>query len=222
MPSKVWWWNYLSIHNLQHLHHWSLGMDKLLHPIHYYGCNYLSMLGLKLNHVSKMGYGWPCICFPGVLIISGDTMNEQDWQAPYLGTVITKVLDFYLSQRRWQSAWEKQTWQPFYQKGHVFLFSFCKLKECYHCEKINLPVAKNHCRADSRLVHSQWETALLCNDVSHWLGASLDSALQWIIDFLTTSLIIFLPKLRFIANFILLSFILWWCDGYKILHVTQR
>ena len=24
---------------------------------------------------------------------------------------------------------------------------------------------------------SQWETALLCNDVSHWLGAGLDSAL---------------------------------------------
>ena len=34
-----------------------------------------------------------------------------------------------------------------------------------------------HCRADSRLMPSQCETALLCNDVSHWLGASLDSAL---------------------------------------------
>ena len=31
-------------------------------------------------------------------------------------------------------------------------------------------------RADSRFAPSQWETALLCNDVSHWLGASLDSA----------------------------------------------
>ena len=31
-------------------------------------------------------------------------------------------------------------------------------------------------RADSRFVPSQWETALLCN-VSHWLGASLESAL---------------------------------------------
>ena len=34
---------------------WSLGMDKWFHPILYYGCNYLSMLGLKLNHVSKRG-----------------------------------------------------------------------------------------------------------------------------------------------------------------------
>ena len=33
-------------------------------------------------------------------------------------------------------------------------------------------------RADSRFVPSQWETALLCNDISHWLGASLQWALQ--------------------------------------------
>ena len=33
------------------------------------------------------------------------------------------------------------------------------------------------CRTDSRFAPSQWETALLCNDVSHWLGANLESAL---------------------------------------------
>ena len=32
--------------------------------------------------------------------------------------------------------------------------------------------------ADSRFAPSQWETVLLCNDVSHWLGASLESALR--------------------------------------------
>ena len=36
-----------------------------------------------------------------------------------------------------------------------------------------------HCSADSRFVLSQWETALLCNDVSHWLGPSLESDLHW-------------------------------------------
>ena len=36
-------------------------------------------------------------------------------------------------------------------------------------------------RADSRFVPSQWEKALLCNDVSHWLGASLESALFTVI-----------------------------------------
>ena len=34
-------------------------------------------------------------------------------------------------------------------------------------------------RADSRFVLSQWETALLRNDVSHWLGANLESALEY-------------------------------------------
>ena len=32
--------------------------------------------------------------------------------------------------------------------------------------------------ADTSFVPSQWETALLCNDVSHWLGTILESALQ--------------------------------------------
>ena len=33
-------------------------------------------------------------------------------------------------------------------------------------------------RDDSRFAPSQWETALLSNDVFHWLGASLESALK--------------------------------------------
>ena len=49
--------NYLSIPKLQRLHRWSLGMDKTFHPTFYNGCNYLSMLGLKLNRVSKRGPG---------------------------------------------------------------------------------------------------------------------------------------------------------------------
>ena len=32
-------------------------------------------------------------------------------------------------------------------------------------------------RPDSRFVPNQWETALLCNDVSHWLGANLEYAI---------------------------------------------
>ena len=31
--------------------------------------------------------------------------------------------------------------------------------------------------ADSRFAPSHWETALLCNDVSHWLGTNLESDL---------------------------------------------
>ena len=34
----------------------SLGMDKWFHPTRYNGCNYLSMLGVTLIHVSKRGH----------------------------------------------------------------------------------------------------------------------------------------------------------------------
>ena len=34
------------------------------------------------------------------------------------------------------------------------------------------------CRVDFRFAPSQWETPLLCSNVSHWLGASLESALH--------------------------------------------
>ena len=47
----------------QWLHHWSLGMDKSFHPTLYNGCNYLSMMTLKLNHVSKKEP--MCLCDQG-------------------------------------------------------------------------------------------------------------------------------------------------------------
>ena len=50
-------WNYLSISKFQRWNRWSLGMDKQFHPTHFNGCNHLSMVGLKLNHVSKGGPG---------------------------------------------------------------------------------------------------------------------------------------------------------------------
>ena len=51
-------------------------------------------------------------------------------------------------------------------------FTSVALRQSYNCSS----------RAESRFVTSQWETALLCNNVSRWLGASLESALlqcQW-------------------------------------------
>ena len=46
----------LLIHSLmQRCNRLSWGMDKWFDPILYNGCNYLSMLGLKLDHVSKRG-----------------------------------------------------------------------------------------------------------------------------------------------------------------------
>ena len=46
-------WNYLSIPKLQWLTVGSLRVDKRCHPTLYNGCSYVSMPGLKSNHVSK-------------------------------------------------------------------------------------------------------------------------------------------------------------------------
>ena len=55
--------------------------------------------------------------------------------------------------------------------------------------RLSVPLAGYHrccdssscvlCGTDSRFVPCQWETALLCNNVSHWLGTNLESALPW-------------------------------------------
>ena len=61
-----------------------------------------------------------------------------------------------------------------YDRGRLFQFNvIVNIADRFH-----MPVMEwyKH-RADSRLAPSQWETALLCNDVSYWLGASLESAL---------------------------------------------
>ena len=47
---------------------------------------------------------------------------------------------------------------------------------CEGNPQITGPVMQKAIRADSRIMPNQWETALLCNDVSHWLGANLESA----------------------------------------------
>ena len=39
--------------------------------------------------------------------------------------------------------------------------------------------AKINGGTDSKFAPSQWETVLLCNDVFHWLGTGLESALEW-------------------------------------------
>ena len=47
-------WGEILIHsNISTAHLWSLGMDKWFHPKLYWTCDYLSMLGLELNHISK-------------------------------------------------------------------------------------------------------------------------------------------------------------------------
>ena len=77
----------------------------------------------------------------------------------------------------------------------LFLVSeSCFLKQCNPSLQSCL-VFQTILRADSRFARSQWETALLCNDVSHWLGASLESALYSSLSCLTRLLPNFSPVL---------------------------
>ena len=56
-------WNQSSIPQLQRYSRWISGMDQWFQPTHYWACGYLSMVGLKLIHVSKMGT-WHIIIDP--------------------------------------------------------------------------------------------------------------------------------------------------------------
>ena len=48
-------WNYFFISKIQRCKRLSLVMDKEFHPARFNGCNYVSMLELKLSYVSKRG-----------------------------------------------------------------------------------------------------------------------------------------------------------------------
>ena len=79
-------WNYISIPKLQRCNRWSLGMDKYFHSTLYWACDYLSMLGLKLNHVSKRSYGpvpKQSLCHlvrpPSVSIPAGGSLSLLLW-----------------------------------------------------------------------------------------------------------------------------------------------
>ena len=56
------------------------------------------------------------------------------------------------------------------------LFHKDKMTSMSRCN-ISIVVRIIWCRADSRFAPSQLEMALLCNDISHWLGTSLESAM---------------------------------------------
>ena len=83
--------------------------------------------------------------------------NYRIYMLPILCSILNHIVDFliYITFPIFWSFYDpfhQQSWHP-------------------HIERI---VCKF--RADSRFASSQWETALLCNGVSHWLDASLESA----------------------------------------------
>ena len=59
-----------------------------------------------------------------------------------------------------------------YHQRHAFSYRSLRVKPAH------MQFYLKKYRVDSRFVPSQWEMALLCNDVSHWLGANLESPLE--------------------------------------------
>ena len=90
-------WNYLFIPKLQRLHRWSLGMDKYFHPTLNRACDYLSMLGLKLNYDNNRG-PTHCVYHNGVgqLVhtLKCPTVPAYCWH--FLDTYNMQVLHMYL------------------------------------------------------------------------------------------------------------------------------
>ena len=76
MPGKVWGEITYPFLNFN-VNHWSWGMGKSFHPTLYNVCNYLSMLGLKLNHVGKRGL----IC-PSYKVIITTIINFLRFHSP--------------------------------------------------------------------------------------------------------------------------------------------
>ena len=80
-----------------------------------------------------------------------------------------------------------KTWQKRPRVDKWLIELFPRIAVCLYVNN-NVSVKSGSCcyasyksQADFRFAPSQWETALLCNDVSHWLGATLESALHLIV-----------------------------------------
>ena len=105
-------YNYLSIPKLQRCNRWSLGMDKCFHHTLNWACDYLSMLGLKLNRVRKRGRRRePCFrfvlyCFIGVTWCVSNLILADGFKI----ATERKWLSMQRSNHLGQEMFDKQFW----------------------------------------------------------------------------------------------------------------
>ena len=85
-------WNYTSIPQFKRCNSWNLSMDKLFHPTLYMTCDYLSMLGLKLIHISK---GYPGNRKLIVIGVTVEVMGETTGTWPPRKNVYTILTVIY-------------------------------------------------------------------------------------------------------------------------------
>ena len=76
--------NYVSILKLQRCNRWSLGTDKYVYHTLYWACDYLSVLWLKLIHISKRGQ----MCLIGTRISATIKLtHDENLQCYCMGTI---------------------------------------------------------------------------------------------------------------------------------------
>ena len=107
------------------------------------------------NDIIDLGHIWPLTCLLGT--------------RPLPETMLTYCQIYLRNKFKWNF---NQNMNIFSQENlkKMLAWSQCVNQYMYH-------ITWHVIRADSRFAPSQWEKALLSNSVSHWLGASLESAL---------------------------------------------
>ena len=98
---------------------------------------------------------------------------------------------------------------------------------CCHFHLFDLPLLRlSFYRPESRFAPSQWKTVLLCNCVTHWLGASLASAVYFQRDFLiqpkhTTHAVYLLDRVYVYQYWIIIIFPIRWWFGNSMSGATR-
>ena len=148
-------------HNLALLEFYFLNIIYILLYIDFI----LSIFFQHSNILTRASHHW-CLASNIVLVTSDEVQMRpvgevMTWRAGY--TTDSGVVD-----------WENGS---FSHRMCMELFVYKILTK--HTLKL-FHVGKVCSRAYTRFAPSQWETVLLCNEVSYWLGVSLESALFWV------------------------------------------
>ena len=149
-----------------------------------------------------MGYDWPCYEGFSVLLQRKETMSQhiEQKELPFCRqhfemhfvhkkycSMIKMSLKFVLVGlwQLWALSYysdltSSQEFQPMAaQLSMKAALPFAKILASVSCRSSKTGPWFRKCRADFKFAPSQWEMALLCNDISNWPGTSLKSALTF-------------------------------------------
>ena len=143
----------------------------------YWACDYLSMLGLNLVHVSKRG-PW-CLC--PLWIYHDHDIHIKLWYAITHPCRFATLLLKLCRQKTMDVAGIIFWMHPTNERRHYIVtwspVGWVHTQNDPWCICSSMSLLEYVSGADSRFAPTKWEAASLWNDASHWLGASLESAL---------------------------------------------